>query len=220
MVVASLDTPAVAGSSRTSTTRLAEDTHEVRGQRQRQLRPALEVERVREEHLSESRGQVRRGRRSLAPRRSRRPSRFSRRRSGDTRGARRRALDHPARARRSSSTVAGAEPLLPALLDLAEQRRRDLLHLLADGRGADEPLGLERPSAAPPVPLRLRRSTGRLGADEHVAPSLHAAERESVRDFGIPDASGQLANGDAVPTKRRKFDHMTIEMGSRGRGLP
>ena len=58
MLVASGDTPAIAGTSRTSSPCVAENAHEVRGQGQRQLRRALEVERVGEEDAREACGQV------------------------------------------------------------------------------------------------------------------------------------------------------------------
>ena len=109
-----------------------------------------------------------------------------------------------ASARRSSSTVAAPNRCSHRCLDLAEQRRRDLLHLLADGRGADEPLGLERSSAAPAVALRLRGSTGRLGADEHVAPPLHAAQRGERSRLRDPRRLGQLADRDAVPDEAQE----------------
>ena len=177
---------------------------------------ALEVERVGEEHLREERRQVGSGRRA------RRGARF----------LRRMPFELPTMGRHSGSSTSSlsvtgpsasaeladrgrAEPLLPTLLDLVEQRRSDLLHLLSHRRGADVPLGSQRPRAAPAFALGLRSSTGRLGLTNTYRQRSIPPSVESVRDFGIPAASGSSPTVMCRPTNRMKFDHITIEMGSR-----
>ena len=69
-----------------------------------------------------------------------------------------------------------SESLLPSLLDLAEQCGADLLRCAAGRRRADDPVATE-PSCAPPaVPFLARSEVGRRRTDEDVAPALHAAE--------------------------------------------
>jgi hypothetical protein len=70
-----------------------------------------------------------------------------------------------------------AEPLLPPGFDLAEELRPDRRRRRAGRRPPDDPLAPQVTGASPTITLRLRRLPRAGGADEHVSPPLHAAER-------------------------------------------
>ena len=211
MVVASGDTPAISGTSRTSrpSSPRMRTKFAVKGSDSSDL--ALEVERVGEEHLSKECRQVRRGRSALA------------------------VLDlgaHPVRAADDREVLGqlDVEPLdhfAQRLAELVDSRRR---------RTASPSAARSRRTAAARAPVSSCRSAwgGRSTRDEaprwlpqpsrfdsESGPTSTYRQRsrppsvESVRDFGIPVASGSSPTVMPSPTKRRKFDHITIEMGRR-----